>query len=300
MPDPVTPVVVPVPQTTTPVVGGGNPSTVPVASTAPDTFTIKVKGVEKSVTRDELIALAQKNDFVEQRAQELSDREKSLGEASKAYELLRKSRTGDKDASRVLAREFLGYSEDEIKAVFDAAVGGTAPSPTTTQTPTQAKPPELKDLPPEVQRAVQIVMTKDKDEALVEIRNQVREKLASDKVLGHTLNRDKERLTAVSQYVELVLRRRVQEGKPYGPELLADTVQEARVFAKQAGILGSADGTTPGSYHTTGLGPTGSLTFEGFHPDQAPVTRPPITGDANERIKYLLSRAGQIAFGGSD
>jgi len=200
-------------------------------------YTIKVRGQERQVTKDELVRLAQKNENADQVVQ-------TYTEDHQAWDDFSKARQGDRDAYGRLWRRVGFDSKEQALQYFDAAMasgqdptGGAAGG----DDDDDDGPIPIEKLPPEVQDS----MTREKQRYYQEIQQAMMQTLAEaldkDQVLGDIIKQegpDSPVVTHLREQAYDFLGPYVQSGRKfYEPEVLQNVVQKTRQFAKDMKLM---------------------------------------------------------------
>ena len=224
------------------------------AGKAADTFTIKVNGEERTVNLEELTSLAQKSAGADAKFEEAAKKTKEAQEGIHFRSLMTKIQDANYKPTEAEARELsglLGVEPDEILAYLknegDDEVGDNDNSTNTDRDPgvefSKSFQAEFGRSPAEVKEILNLSHVSHINEARKQIRAASDSAVDKDDVLGKMMigAHAKERGSVIKDMVAEDVLRKIQDGEPYGPELVAASTQKVRAYLKKFGTPGAPD-----------------------------------------------------------
>jgi len=254
-----------------------------------DTYQIKVNGEERTVNMEELIALAQKSAGADARFEEAAKNMKEAQEGIHFRSLMTKVQDADYKPTEAEARELsglLGIAPEEIlnyiKGNGDDEVDDNTDAADKTEDPgpgfSKMFQTEFGRSPAEVKEIINLSHVGHINEARKQIREASDSAVDKDDVLGKMMigAHAKERGSVIKDMVAEDVLRKIQDGEPYGPELVAASAQKVRAYLTKFGTPG-----TPDQYPITmGRGPSGGLPAE--VQSETPIKRISSADDGDE------------------
>ena len=256
-----------------------------------ETHTIKVDGQDVALTLEELKERASKVSGADKRFQEASETKKAAERGIRIEELTKKIAQDDNPSEAdireyagligVEPNEFMQYLNDEeppqkkektgnldFNAEFEKVMGAS---------------------PAEVKAVLEFSQQRHVNDARKEIREISDKAVDKDEIIGKMIvgEDSKEVLTTVKDMVAEDVLRKIQDGKPFGAEMVAATVQRVRSQLTKLGIPKKLNQQPI----VLGLGPGAGLSSE-IQADE-PIERIPSTEDDQE--KNLIARYLQKA-----
>ncbi len=280
----------------TPSAEGGKANTDP----KPDTFTLKVDGKDRTVTLSEMQEMAQKSAGADARFQEASELRKSAEDGLRLKELVERLSDGSHQPGEAEVRELAGmigvdpnefaaYLKDEDEKDEPPQRGGRA---------TISKEDIVAALgfdPAEAKAILDYSHQRHIESARQQIRESSDKMVDKDAVFSKMVigENKAERMSAIKDMVAEDVLRRIQDGQPFGAELVAASVQKIRAYLTKFGIPGNPD-----QYPVVlGLGPGEGVPAEVR--SETPIKRISAAEDGDEgnfvsRVmqKYLKGRRG--------
>jgi len=254
-------------------------------------YTIKVDGIEKVVSRDELINLAQKSAGADKRFQEAAALREKAQRGTRAMELFDRLSDSTNPPSKADITELAGLLKldaGELAAWLEEEEDPNSG----TQTETNASTPSagqqqrqkltMDDLPDEVKQILTGAKQTQMDAAIALVKKEIKEALDKDDIIAKMKETVKDAAgfdeVVQKKVFEDVQRRIILAGEQYGPELIADAIQATRSDLKKFGIPSRAsEQPVP---NILGLGPSGTLPAE-VQTDE-PIKRVPSTEEGYE------------------
>ena len=281
---------------TEPVVNEPEPKTEPKIEpkTEPkvETHTIKVDGADVVLTVEELKERAMKASGADNRFQEAAAATKAA-ERGTRIETLVKSISKEGTPSEADVRELAGLLEIE-PAEFMASLKEGDP---TQEAPTKATETDFSTefkkqfdaTPAEVKAVLEFSQQRHVNDARKEIREISDKAVDKDEIIGKMIvgEDSKEVLAEVKNMVAEDVLKKIQDGKPFGAEMVAATVQRVRSQLTKLGIPKKLNQQPI----VLGLAPSEGLS-SAIQADE-PIKRVPSTEDGDE--KNLVSRYLQKA-----
>lgn len=264
--------------------------------TPPETYTIKVDGADKVVTKDELVQLAQKGVASDSRFQEAARMKREAEKALTLQRGLKALNEGwDEDVFRSVA-EGLDMAPDAIEATIRsmqqeqnpapaAPVARPAPPAGTIGANPAPQPRAINFdlLDPELKEVILGVVSENWD-------RDVQNSLAKDPVIGYNTKKPGQQEVLLRQ-AKGIVRRRILEDASAGRDrtrLLGDMISELRTLVQDFGTL--AQPTPP-----SGLGPAPSAGRSEVYPTQKPkrvdVTDSGYSDNIADTIGFKLAKA---------
>jgi len=258
------------------------------------THTIKVDGEDRQVSLEELKTLASKAGGADARFQEAADIKKAAENGTRIGALI-ESLSGDGDPKESDVRElssligvnpdeFLQFLNEDEKKPAKAADGKIS---------TEALTEALGVSPAEVKAILEHSNKRHVADAQKELREISDIAVDKDEIIGKMIvgeNKD-EVLTAVKDMVAEDVLRKIQDGMPYGAEMVAASVQRVRSQLTKLGIPNK-----PGQQPIVlGLGPGQGIPLD-VQADE-PIKRISSTQDGGEEniVKRYLQAAVKVA-----
>ena len=257
-----------------------------------ETHTIKVDGEDVALTLDELKERASKSSGADKRFQEAAAASKAA-ERGVRIESLVKSISGNDAPSEANIRELAGLLEIEPAEFMEALKEGEPEPKSTSKATTPDFNKQFQDMmgasPAEVRAILEHSQSRHVNDARQEIREISDKAVDKDEIIGKMIvgeDRDDVSLAVKDMVAEDVLRK-IQDGKPFGAEMVAASVQRVRAQLTKLGIPKRLNQQPI----VLGLGPSAGLSSE-IQADE-PIKRVPSDEDANE--KNLIARYMQKA-----
>ncbi len=258
-----------------------------------ETHTIKVDGVDVEMTLEELKEHASKASGADKRFQDAATATKAA-ERGTRVETLVKAISGEGTPSEADIRELAGLLEIE-PAEFMASLkeGDPDPKTTTKTTPADFNAEFQKVMgasPAEVKAILDFSSQRHVNDARKEIREISDKAVDKDEIIGKMIvgEDSKEVLTEVKNMVAEDVLRKIQDGKPFGAELVAATVQMVRSKLTKLGIPKKLN------QHPIVLGLTPSEGLSSVIQADEPIKR--IPSDQDDGEKNLITRYLQKAY----
>ena len=232
----------------------------PAVAPAPESYTIKVNGEERTATAEELVKMAEKSAGADQRFQDAADLRKTAERGIRIDELLTKvaeADTPNTDEVKELAKL--------MKVPMDAMVDILKPDKTVPKGNRQAdedttqRPVALEDMDSEVQQLLGVARQQQIDDAGKQIKQTVKDYVDKDtslgKIVGSISDTEKsEKLKAtINDMVFNDVQRKILASGQYGAEMVEESIQRIRTVLTKLGIPGKASEDPV----LLGLGPSG-------------------------------------------
>ena len=273
--------------------GGGGGDNKPDPSTVkPETHTIKVDGTDVVLTLEELKERASKASGADKRFQEAAEATKAA-ERGIRIETLTKGISGSDNPSEADVRELAGLLEIE-PAEFMTYLKEGDPDPKIDPKTTSADfnaefQKEMGASPAEVKAILDFSSQRHVNDARKEIREISDKAVDKDEIIGKMIvgEDQKEILAEVKNMVAEDVLRKIQDGKPFGAELVTSTVQMVRSKLTKLGIPKKLN------QHPIVLGLTPSEGLSALIQADEPIKRVPSDEDDGE--KNLIARYLQTA-----
>ncbi len=206
-----------------------------------ETHTIKIDGEERNLSIEELKTLASKSAGADKRFNEAAEASKVAARGTR-IEVLVKAVSGEGTPSEADIRELAGLLEIE-PAEFMASLKEGDPDPKTgkktTETDFSAEFKKQFDATPaEVRAILDFSQQRHVNDARKEIREISDKSVDKDEILGKMIiGEDKDdTLAEVKDMVAEDVLRKIQDGKPFGAEMVAASVQRVRSQLTKLGI----------------------------------------------------------------
>jgi hypothetical protein len=274
--------------------GGGGDKGDDSGSKKEESYTIKVDGQDRQVNLEELKTMAAKSGGADARFQEASDIKKSSEKGARIGDLI-DSLSGDGDPSEAAVRELsglIGVNPEEFLKYLGDGDTSTQKTDSSAKMSKDALSEALTELlgrsPAEVQATLEHSNQRHVKSARVELREFSDQVVDKDEIIGKMIVGEgkEDVLTAVKDMVAEDVLRKIQDGEPYGAELVASSVQSVRAKLTKLGIPNK-----PGQQPIVlGLGPGQGLPLD-VQADE-PIKRISAADDANEEnlvARYLQS-----------
>lgn len=277
-----------------PSAGGGSDSGDDSKKTEPkdQTYDLIVDGEKRTVTIDEMRELAQKSAGADKKFQSASEMRKEAEKGLRISTLVKSlsEKPSDDEAKELAA--LLGIEPNEFLQYLNEGTGDDTPVRTkkatgggkTSKDDVVAALKELGLDPVEVKSVLDYSHQRHIDSAKQEIRKISDEAVDKDEIFGKMIVGEKaeDRLAVLKDMVAEDVLRRIQDGIPFGTELVAASVQKVRSHLTKFGIPGKPD------QHpiVMGLGPGGGLPAE--VQTEEPIAR--INAAEDDGEKNLIAR----------
>ena len=278
--------------------GGSGDSKKPDASAAtkPETHTVKVDGVDVEMTIEELKEHASKSSGADRRFQQAAEATKTA-ERGTRIETLVKSISKEGAPSEADVKELAGLLEIEPAEFLQALNEGDPSQKTTTKATetdfSESFQAEFKKQfdasPAEVRATLDFSQQRHVNDARKEIREISDKAVDKDEIIGKMIigeGKDKRLLAAKNMVAEDVLKK-IQDGKPFGAEMVTASVQMVRKTLSDLGISNNLNQQPI----VLGLAPSEGLS-SAIQADE-PIKRISSTEDGDE--KNLVDRYLQTA-----
>lgn len=279
--------------------GDGNGAAAANAANAKkdDTFELTISGEKRSVTLDEMKTLAQKAAGAESKFQEASNLRKQAEDGLRFQNLMGRLSDKEHTPTDVELKEIagmLGADPSEFANEFKNALGDDKQATTQDKQQSTAKPDKQAIIealgfdPAEAKNILDYSHQRHIESARQEIRRISDEAVDKDEIFGKIKIGDggDDRLATAKDMVAEDVLRRVQDGVPFGAELVAASVQKVRAYLTKFGTPNKLD------QHpiTLGLGPSNGLPAE-IH-SNTPIQRVSTAddGDGDNFVKRLAQR----------
>ena len=279
--------------------GGGGDKGDDSALKKEESYTIKVDGQDRQVNLEELKTMAAKSGGADARFQEASDLKKSSEKGARIGDLI-ETLSGDGDPSEAAVRELSGLIGADPDAFLkflevdsDNSQKGTTSAGMSKEDLTAALTELLGVTPAEAKATLAYSNTRHVKSARGDLREFSDQVVDKDEIIGKMIvgeNRD-EVLTAVKDMVQDDVLRKINNGEPYGAELVASSVQSVRAKLTKLGIPNKPDQQPI----VLGLGPGQGLPLD-VQADE-PIERVSSVDDPNEDnlVKRYLQTAIKFA-----
>lgn len=260
------------------------------------TYKVKIGGVEKQLTLDELTEYASKAAGADEKFREAAELRKEAASAKELTETFNKVFNSDDvkvSDVRKLA-ELVGQDPDQMEALFKEEVEAGKGKGNNHSAGAKIKP---EDLPDEVQDVLRQAREDQVRAAEIEIARQVAAEVDKDKFFGKIIDETPEeqrenRKAAVTAMVQRDVRTKILASpytkEKFGTEMIRNSIQEIRAEVTKFGIPSKSDKQLNPSL-LAALGPTGGLPAE-VHSD-ADIKRVSSTEDNYE--DNVVARLGQ-------
>lgn len=265
-----------------------------------DTYNLKVDGKDRTVTLSEMQELAQKSAGADAKFQEASELRKSAEDGLRLKGLVERLSDGDRQPTESEVRELagmIGVDPDEFAAYLKDEGGGGEPPQggANTKVSKEDLVEALGFDPAEAKAILDYSHQRHIDSARQQIRQSSDNAVDKDEVFGKMVvgENKAERMSAIKDMVAEDLFRKIQDGQPYGAELVAASIQKMRAYLTKFGIPGNPD-----QYPVVlGLGPGEGMPAEVR--SEKPIQRISAAEDGDEgnfvsRVmqKYIRGRRG--------
>jgi len=293
MPDPVTNPVEPEVKTETPV----TPVT-PETPATPETYEVTVDGKAVQMTLSELQANAAKAAGADAKFREASELRKQANRGVRISELFAEVSQSDNPTPEDISElaGLLGVDPSEFsEAVYGNGKGQNMPEPNTpapkTFTPNSVG---TEHLSPDVQNQLKWIREQQIKSAGTEISESVKNFVDKDEILGKIIGdtddeQREEMRSAIEEIVHESVRGKILATGQFGPEVVKESVQQARTILKKFGIPTRMSKQT--NTVVLGLGPSGELPAE-VQADE-PIKR--VDSAADNYISNAIQRVQQNA-----
>ena len=257
-----------------------------------ETYTIKIDGEERNLSIEELKTLASKSGGADKRFNEAAEAKKAAERGIRIEELTKSISTSD-NPSEADIREYAGLiGVDPAEFMQYLKEGDPDPKPASKATTSDFNKQFQEVMgasPAEVKAILEFSQQRHVNDARKEIREISDKAVDKDEIIGKMIvgeDRD-EVLAAVKDMVAEDVLRKIQDGKPFGAEMVSATVQRVRSQLTKLGIPKKSNQQPI----VLGLGPGAGLSSE-IQADE-PIKRIPSTEDDQE--KNLIARYLQKA-----
>ena len=260
-----------------------------------ETYDLDVGGEKRTVTLEEMRTLASKSAGADKSFRDAAAEKKEGAEGIRIKELVSSlSANPNEQDTKELAvllgiepGEFMEYLKetDDGKPPQSDDKGGKVQDITKTQLKAGMK--ELGLDPVEVKSVLDFSHKRHIDAARVELREISDKAVDKDEIFGKMIVGEKkeDRLAVIKDMVAEDVLKKIQDGVPYGAEMVVASVQKIRSLLTKFGIPGKPD-----QYPVVlGLGPGGGLPAE-INSDE-PIKR--VSSDKDEDEKNLIARYTQ-------
>ncbi len=217
------------------------PDPEPKPDPKPETHTIKVDGEDVTLTLEELKEKAMHSAGADKRFQEAATATKAA-ERGIRVETLVKAISGDGTPSEADVRELAGLLEIEPTEFMSSLKEGKA-DPNTAVKATKSDfnkqfQEEMGATPAEVRATLEFSTQRHVNDARKEIRDISDKAVDKDEILGKMIVGEgkNERLAEIKDMVAEDVLQKIQNGKPFGAEMVAATVQRVRSKLTNLGI----------------------------------------------------------------
>lgn len=256
-----------------------------------DSYEIVVDGEKRTVTLEEMKNLAQKASGAEKKFQEASKMRKAAEDGTRLLDLVERLKDPEHEPTELEVRELatmIGADPGELmeKLNTDDGQGGTPPKGETKMTREQFAELFGFDLA-EAKATLEYSKQAQINEARKYIKNQAEIAVDKDEIFGKMKIGEggDDRISVIKDMVAEDVFRKMQDGQPFGAELVAASVQKIRAHLSKFGTPGK-----PEQYPITlGLGPGQGLPSE-VQSDK-PIER--IKSTENEAEDNFVKRAMQ-------
>lgn len=281
----------------------------------PETHTIKVDGVEKEVTLEELKVMAQKGSAADERFRSADalrkQTESDTNAAAYHNQMMATVRSANKpgpqqaNALRTLAKDYpdFGITAEDAEIVIEriATQEADAVAEKNKQTQVTPQPPTFEELPQRVQDSVTAQEASKKQSNLTLVRENLKAALDSDPTLSMILRGDRKesRGKRLLTHAMTILSQKVQETGRYSADAITAAVEDTRAFAEDIGLL-DQDTSAPGSPLGLSRAPT-AVFGKNRKPGEAPKQISPKDAlNANDYADNVLARLEFEAMQGGD
>ncbi len=246
-------------------------------------FTIKVDGKERTVTKVELINLAQKADGADAKFREASEMRDNAQHGARIGSLFTSAKDGGlttKEASELGGLIGLDTADMEKFMANEDKDKNKDDKPAEPE-----KKVVLTDMPEEVQKAVKASQTAEYEKAVVIITEDCKNVVDKDKILvkligdSSTADEVPSKMAAAAGMVFDDVQRRIYSGEQYGPDLVASSLQAIRANLQKFGTPAKAS-EQPNLPLILGLPQSPVLAKEVLSDD--PIKRIEVSGDHYE------------------
>jgi len=257
-----------------------------------ETYTVKIDGEDRNLSIDELKTLASKSGGADQRFQAAADATKAA-ERGTRIETLVKAISKEETPSEADVRELAGLLEIEPAEFMQYLKEGDPPQKTDNKTGVADFNTEFKKqmgaTPAEVRATLEFSTQRHVNDARKEIREISDKAVDKDSIIGKMIvGEDKDDVLAtIKDMVAEDVLQKIQNGVPFGAEMVTATVQMVRSKLTKLGIPKRLNQQPI----VLGLGPGAGISSE-IQADE-PIKRIPSNEDDGE--KNLISRYLQKA-----
>lgn len=268
------------------------PKTEPKTEPKVETHTIKVDGVDVVLTLDELKEHASKASGADKKFQAAAEATKAA-ERGLRIETLTKSISGSDAPSESEIKELAALLDIDPAEFTTSLKEEPAPGTTTKTTSADFNAQFQKEMgasPAEVRAILDFSSQRHVSDARKEIREISDKAVDKDEIIGKMIvgEDSKEILAEVKNMVAEDVLRKIQDGKPFGAELVSATVQMVRSKLTKLGIPKKLN------QHPIVLGLTPSEGLSSVIQADEPIKRVPSNEDDQE--KNLIARYLQTAY----
>ncbi len=201
-----------------------------------ETFTIKVDGTERTVTKAELIDLAQKADGADAKFREAAAIRDDAQHGARIGSLFNEAKEGGLSATK--ASELAGLIGLDTGDMEKFMAKDDKPTKKDEKPAGPEKKLVIEDLPESVQAAVDASKKAEYEKAIQIISEDCKKVVDKDEILVKLIGSSsdaKEKMAAASGMVFDDVQRRILSGEQYGPDLVASSTQSIRAKLKQFG-----------------------------------------------------------------
>ena len=278
----------------------------------PQTFELTVDGQKKLVTQDELLTLAQKSAGAEAKFEDASNLRKQAQSGLELQELITKiqdpdEQPSDSDIRRVAS--IMGLDPTNFVNEYKSALGSDTNDKKDTGDTTANLSADFQKVfqdqfgisPAEAKQRLEFSHQRHIESAKEHILDSCEKMVDKDEIFGKMIigedgEVDKERQAIIYDRVAEEVLRGIQDGSPFGAELMTAAAQKVRAYLTKFGIPNK-----PGRYPVTlGFGPGQGLPIE--VPTDTPIKRVNAVedGDGDNFVKRIaqkiaMKRRGNVA-----
>lgn len=254
--------------------GGGGDTKEPAKD---QTFELTVDGEKRTVTLDEMKNLAQKANGADKKFQDASELRKQAEDGLRMKDLIGRLSDSEHEPTELEVKELagmIGVDPNEFAQYLkEGDTEGTTSKKGTTDTTGKIDKQSLVEAlgfdPAEAKAILDYSKQRHIDSARQQIKETSDNAVDKDEIFGKMVigENGKDRLAVIKDLVAEDVLRRIQDGVPFGAELVAASVQKIRAHLTKFGIPNKPD-VFP---LTLGLGPGGGLPSE--IQSEKPITR---------------------------
>lgn len=211
------------------------------------TYDLTVNGETRKVTMDEVLKLAQKAAGADAKFQEASELRESAKDGIRMKELIDRLSDGTHTPTETEVGELAGMLGVDANEFINQLTANEGNTTNTKSTKTKLTKEEIIEAlgfdPAEAKQTLDYSRLRHVASAKDEIRKFSDEMVDKDEVFGKMIIGEggKDRLSVIKEMVAEDVIRRIQDGTPFGSDLVAASVQKTRAYLTKFGIPGKPE-----------------------------------------------------------